>query len=98
MLKDRGLTLQEIRVVLRLFPSYQLKRLSYYTYLSSPQLIDLITKIFPGLNSLSMDIEIAVGLEMSHLPYTSELYKDNVMSGIYSVDPHIFSLFRRGLL
>lgn len=83
-LKDRSLTLEEIRIVLRLFPSYQLKRLSLYPRLLSPQLIDLIAKTCPGLNSLSMDVEIAVGLEMSDLPYTS--YKDNVVSGIYFSD------------
>jgi hypothetical protein len=83
-LKDRSLTLEEIRIVLRLFPSYQLKRLSLYPRLLSPQLIDLIAKTCPGLNTLSMDVEIAVGLEMSDLPYTS--YKDNVVSGIYPPD------------
>jgi hypothetical protein len=83
-LKDRSLTLEEFRIVLRLFPSYQLKRLSLYPRLLSPQLIDLIAKTCPGLNTLSMDVEIAVGLEMSDLPYTS--YKDNVVSGIYPPD------------
>jgi hypothetical protein len=103
-LKDRSLTLEEIRIVLRLFPSYQLKRLSLYPRLLSPQLMDLIAKTCPALNSLSMDVEIVVGLEMPDLAYTS--YKDNVVSGtcfvdsqrIVQADSHILSLFRRDLL
>ena len=83
-LKDRSLALEEIRTVLRLFPSYQLKRLSLFPRLLSPQLIDLIAKTCPGLNSLSMDVETVVGLERSDLASTS--YKDNVVSGIYLFD------------
>ncbi|KIM44335.1 hypothetical protein M413DRAFT_443337 [Hebeloma cylindrosporum] len=73
-LKDRSLTLEEIRIVLRLFPSYQLKRLSLFPRLLSPQLIDLIAKTCPDLNSLSMDVEMAVGLETAQLAS----YIDNV--------------------
>jgi len=75
-LKDRSLTLEEVRIVLRHFPSYRLKRLSLFPRLLSPQLIDLIANTCPHLNSLSMDVETVVSAEGS----TYASYKDDVVS------------------
>lgn len=62
-LKDRSLKLDEVRTVLRLFPSYRLKKLSLFAQLLTPQLIDLVAKVCPALTSLSLDVETIVKSE-----------------------------------
>lgn len=62
-LKDRSLKIDEVKTILRLFPSYRLKTLSLFAQLLTPQLIDLIAKVCPALNSLSVDVETIVKSE-----------------------------------
>lgn len=61
---DRNLKLDEIRSMLRLFPSYRLKKLSLFAKYLSPQLIDLIAHTCPALNSLSLEVETVVRSEV----------------------------------
>ncbi|PPR05515.1 hypothetical protein CVT26_008999 [Gymnopilus dilepis] len=56
-LTDRNLTLEEVKTLLGLFPSYRLKRLSFFAKVLSPRLIDAIAQACPSLSSLSLDVE-----------------------------------------
>jgi hypothetical protein len=62
-LTDRSLTLTEVKSVLRYFPTYRLRKLSLFTQLLSPQLIDVLAKSCPDLNSLSLDVQTVVRSE-----------------------------------
>ncbi|KDR72806.1 hypothetical protein GALMADRAFT_212831 [Galerina marginata CBS 339.88] len=73
-LKDRNLKLDEIKTVLRLFPSNRLKKLSLFARLLSPQVIDFIAQACPTLNSLSLDVETVVKSEPSQF----DLYHNDV--------------------
>ncbi|KAF8183616.1 hypothetical protein BJ912DRAFT_975915 [Pholiota molesta] len=59
-LVDRSLTLEEIKILLRLFPSYRLRKLSLFARFLTPQLIDTIAQSCPDLNSLSLDVQTVV--------------------------------------
>ncbi|KAF8907083.1 hypothetical protein CPB84DRAFT_1769453 [Gymnopilus junonius] len=56
-LTDRNLTLEEVKTLLGLFPSYRLKKLSFFAKVLSPRLIDAIAQACPSLSSLSLDVE-----------------------------------------
>ncbi|KAF9476147.1 hypothetical protein BDN70DRAFT_863714 [Pholiota conissans] len=62
-LVDRSLTLDEVKVLLRLFPSYHLRRLSLFARFLTPQLIDVIAHSCPDLNSLALDVQAVVRSE-----------------------------------
>lgn len=79
-LLDRNLKLDEIKAVLKAFPSHRLKKLSLFSQLLSPQLIDYIAQICPALNSLSLDVETVVKSESLIPPATC--YVDDVVSNI----------------
>jgi len=56
-LKDHSLTLDGLKIVLESFPSHRLKKLSLFARLLTPQLIDVIARYCPVLNSLTLDVQ-----------------------------------------
>ncbi|KAF8152256.1 hypothetical protein B0H34DRAFT_774685 [Crassisporium funariophilum] len=62
-LKDRSLTLEEAKTMLRAFPSRRLKTLSMFARRLSPQLIDVLAQTCPSLNSLTLDVQSVVKSE-----------------------------------
>ncbi|KAF4622214.1 hypothetical protein D9613_009190 [Agrocybe pediades] len=87
--RDRNLKLDEIKSMLRLFPTYRLKKLSLFAKHLSPQLIDHIAHTCPALSSLSLEVETVVRSESTQ---ASPAYQEDDVDGFsqalfnYAVD------------
>ena len=86
-LKDHSLTLDELKIVLESFPSQRLKKLSLFARLLTPQLIDVIARYCPVLNSLTMDVQSIAKSEWQSDNDVVSLFCDNNQSLLYSYMP-----------
>jgi hypothetical protein len=93
-LKDHSLTLDELKIVLESFPSHRLKKLSLFARLLTPQLIDVIARYCPVLNSLTLDVQSVAKSEWQSDNDVVSLFCDNNQSLHYSyVKSHHFYFY-----
>jgi hypothetical protein len=100
-LKDHSLTLDELKIVLESFPSQYLKKLSLFARLLTPQLIDVIARYCPVLNSLTLDVQSIAKSEWQSDNDVVSLFFDNDQSLHSYVKSHYHCLqegFSRALL
>ena len=83
-LKDHSLTLDELKIVLESFPSQRLKKLSLFARLLTPQLIDVIARYCPVLNSLTLDVQSIAKSEWQSDNDVVSLFCNNNQSLHYS--------------
>ena len=92
-LKDHSLTLDELKIVLESFPSQRLKKLSLFARLLTPQLIDVIARYCPVLNSLTLDVQSIAKSEWQSDNDVVSLFYDNNQSLHYSCQISLLSSF-----
>ena len=96
-LKDHSLTLDELKIVLESFPSQRLKKLSLFASLLTPQIIDVIARYCPVLNSLTLDVQSIAKSERQSDNDVVSFFCENDQSPHYSYVKFHY-LFFLGLL